>query len=196
MKPLNSLLPTSALVALVLGVALILTQVTNVFAHAAYDHSTPGDGEVVATAPDKVDVFFKEEVQRANGLPTLIVVDDSGDQVDTGAVLDDNDRTHMSAPLQSGLEDGRYTVLWHTVSADDGEEAQGAFQFYVGTGPSTQPSSQASATATARASATPVASTAPDTEDDGSDVPVWTLIVGIIGGVVVGGGAGVFFARR
>jgi methionine-rich copper-binding protein CopC len=173
---------------------LLAVHTPSVSAHARYDHSTPGDGEVVATAPTQIDVYFGEEVARGNGLPTLVVVDDTGDQVDTGAVLDDNDRTHMSAPLNADLPDGRYTVLWHTVSADDGEEAQGAYHFYVGAAPTPVPSSGSSATAAV--TATPVPSTPATKDDNGGDIPVWGLIVGIIAGVVVGGGTGVVFGRR
>lgn len=177
-------------------IALIATFTMNassVSAHARYDHSTPGDGEVVATAPTKVDVFFAEEVQRANGLPTLFIVDDSGDPVDKGAVLDDTDRTHMSDELNADLPDGRYTVIWHTVSSDDGEEAQGAFHFYVGAAPTLVPSGGApSGTPTA----SPAASTPATNDDDGDDIPIWGLIAGIIGGVVVGGGTGALLGRR
>ena len=173
--------------------ALLALHAPGVSAHARYDHSTPADGEVVATAPTKVDVFFGEEVQRANGLPTLVVVDDTGDVVDKGAVLDDNDRTHMSAELNDSLENGRYTVIWHTVSADDGEEAQGAFHFYIGAAPTPVPSDSA---ASGTATASPAASTPATKNDDGDDIPIWGLIVGIIGGVVVGGGGGLLLGRR
>lgn len=173
--------------------AMLAIRAPSVSAHAAYDHSTPGDGEVVATAPTKIDVFFAEEMERANGLPTLVVVGEDGDVVDKGAVLDDNDRTHISAELNADLEDGRYTVIWHNVSADDGDEAQGAFYFYVGTGPSVTNG----ASSTAAATASPVVTTPPAAKDDDSgDIPIWGLIAGIIGGVVVGGGAGAVLGRR
>src|SRR5438094_2255428 len=95
---------------------LLLMPAIRISAHAEYDHSTPADGEVVATAPAKIDVFFKESITRANGLPLLIVLNDTGDPVDTGTfaapsgLLDDTDRTHMSDALQPNLPGGRYTV--------------------------------------------------------------------------------------
>ena len=75
---MNSRKRTAGAAALILPLAaalamLLLMPVVRVSAHAAYDHSTPGDGEVVATAPAQVDVFFKEEMARGNGLPTLTV---------------------------------------------------------------------------------------------------------------------------
>jgi methionine-rich copper-binding protein CopC len=194
--PVNSI-RTAALAATVLALVAVLSlHVPGASAHARYDHSTPGNGEVLATAPAKVDVFFAEEVQRANGLPTLFVVDDNGDSVDKGSVLDDSDRTHISDELNPDLPDGRYTVIWHTVSADDGEEAQGAFHFYVGSAPTQVPSGSA-ASSTAKATGTPVASTPPATNNDSDDdIPIWGLIVGIIGGAVVGGIAGAVIGRR
>jgi methionine-rich copper-binding protein CopC len=176
--------------------ALFLIPAVRVSAHAAYDHSTPGDGEVLAAAPARIDVFFKEEMQRANGLPTLVVVNDSGDMVSSNSTLDDNDRTHLSADLNPGLPPGRYAVIWHNVSANDGDEAQGAFYFYVGTGPSASASAApGSTTATPVATAT-VKPTTPAEGDDGGDIPTWGLIAGIVAGLVVGAAGGVAIGRR
>ncbi|HVP05749.1 MAG TPA: copper resistance protein CopC [Dehalococcoidia bacterium] len=187
--------PALAAIAVALAiVALFALHAPRVSAHAGYDHSTPGDGEVVASSPATIDVYFKEEMSRASGLPTLVVVNDSGDEVSSDAALDDNDRTHMSATLDPDLPDGTYTVIWHNVSADDGDEAQGAFYFYVGSGPSaTTPAASSGATNTAA----PTATQAPVSEGgDSGDIPVWGLIVGIVGGVVVGGGGGLLLGRR
>jgi copper transport protein len=176
---------------------LLLMPVVRVSAHADYDHSTPADGAVVATAPAKIDVFFKESITRANGLPLLIVLNDTGDPVDTGTfaapsgTLDDSDRTHMSDTLQPNLPDGRYTVIWHTVSADDGAEAQGAFHFYIGGAVTPVPTAAGSATTVPSIPAV----TAPSSSSS-SDIPIWGLIAGIAGGVVVGGGGGLLFGRR
>ena len=185
-------------VAIAFAAALLMPAI-RVSAHAEYDHSTPADGEVVATAPAKIDVFFKENITRANGLPLLIVLNDTGDPVDTGTFaapsgkLDDTDRTHMSDTLQPNLTDGRYTVIWHTVSADDGAEAQGAFHFYIGGAVTPIPTS-------APGSATPVPSipaiTPAPSSGSRSGIPIWGLIAGIVGGLVVGGGGGLVIGRR
>jgi copper transport protein len=175
--------------------ALFLIPAVRVSAHAAYDHSTPGDGEVLAAAPAKIDLFFKEEMQRANGLPTLVVVNGSGDTVSSNATLDDNDRKHISAGLNPGLPPDRYAVIWHNVSADDGDEAQGAFYFYVGTGPSLSASGAATATATPGA-ATPTVKPSTTESDDSGDIPTWGLIAGIVAGLVVGAGGGIAIGRR
>ncbi|MEK7247151.1 MAG: copper resistance protein CopC, partial [Chloroflexota bacterium] len=118
-----------ALLALLVAAAIALVMAMSparVSAHAAYDHSIPADGEVVVESPAQVQVFFNQEVARSGGLPTIEVVNDSGDVVSSNAVLNDDDRTQMTAGLNPGLPDGRYAILWHTVSAEDGEEAKGA----------------------------------------------------------------------
>jgi methionine-rich copper-binding protein CopC len=165
-------------------------------AHSEYDHSTPAEDQVVATAPARIDVYFSSEMARSGGLPTLTVFNASGDKVDTGSALDDDDRKHMSADLEADLRDGRYTVIWHTLSADDGEEAEGAFHFYIGTGPSPSTTDGTPATtAGSSRTATPAATLAPRDNDAGSDFPVWAIILGLAVGVVVGGGGVIAIGR-
>jgi methionine-rich copper-binding protein CopC len=166
-------------------------------AHSEYDHSTPAEDQVVATTPARIDVYFSEEMARSGGLPTLTVFNASGDKVDTSSALDDDDRKHMSADLETGLRDGRYTVIWHTLSADDNEEAEGAFHFYIGAGPSPSTTGGTPATTTIGSSrtATPAATPAPNSDDSGSDFPVWAIILGLAVGVVVGGGGVIAIGR-
>ncbi|HVP05021.1 MAG TPA: copper resistance protein CopC, partial [Dehalococcoidia bacterium] len=141
--------PALLIAPIVAALALFAIPAIQVSAHAGYDHSSPGDGEVLAVAPTKIDAYFKEEMSRANGLPTLIVVNSSGDTVSSNMALDDNDRKHISADLKADLPDGRYTVIWHNVSAEDSDEAQGAFQFYIGAAPTPVPSSSPGTSAAA-----------------------------------------------
>jgi methionine-rich copper-binding protein CopC len=173
----------------------VLSTTNGAEAHAGYESSTPGDGEVVAEAPAVVEVRFGQEMGRSGGLPTLIVVNEAGDQVDLGAVLSDDDRTVITAELAPSLPDGRYTVIWHTLSDEDGEEAQGAFHFYVGSGPDAQPTGEA----TRAAATTPTASATPednDGDEDGDGVPLWLLVAGIAAGAVGGAAVGLVIGRR
>jgi methionine-rich copper-binding protein CopC len=193
----TGLIARPALPALAAAIALALMAAlpaSRVSAHAAYDHSTPGDGEVVTEAPAQIQVFFKQEVARSGGLPTLEVVNDDGDLVSSNAVLSDDDRTMMTADLNPGLPDGRYAIIWHTSSADDGEEAKGAAFFYVGEGPSATEPAGKSGTPTTAPTAT--AAPSPKDEEDSGDVPVWALIAGVVGGLVVGAGGGLVLGRR
>ena len=94
-------------------------------AHANYESSTPADGEVVPEGPERVDVFYSQEVARSGGLPILFVANQSGDVIADEAVLDDEDRTHISIELPPALPDGRYTVIWHTLSDEDARGGAG-----------------------------------------------------------------------
>jgi methionine-rich copper-binding protein CopC len=171
-----------------------------VSAHSGYESSTPADGETLAESPARVDVYFGQEMARSGGLPSLLVVNDSGDQVDLGATLDDADRKHISAELAPSLPEGRYTVIWHTLSDEDGEEAQGAFHFYVGEPPS-QPTPGARPTLPDKGTPVPTptaAPTEPPTADNGGDdgAPVWLLVAGVLVALVIGGGIGLAIGRR
>lgn len=165
-------------------------------AHARYDHSDPADGATLASSPQRVNVWFAQDVRRAGGLPTLIVVNESGDTVSLNAVLDDNDRTHMYADMPPALPPGRYTVIWHTLSDDDGEEAQGAFHFYVGVSGSPTPATTPTAAATTPTATTTATPATPTSGGGDSGVPVWGLVLGVVGGIVLGAGAATAAGRR
>jgi hypothetical protein len=151
----------------------------------------------VAEGPAQVDVFFGQEMARSGGLPSLVVVNNSGDQVDLGAELDDADRTHIFAPLAPALPDGRYTVIWHTLSDEDGEEAQGAFHFFIGdagTSGTTTPQPTLPDNETPEATAAPGQ---PATDDDGDDgVPVLASVAGVVVALAAGTGIGLALRRR
>lgn len=197
-----------------LGVVMIaafaaLAIPASVSGHAGYESSTPARDEVVQTAPPQVDVFFTQEVFRQQGDYYVRVFNDAGDQVSTGdGVIDDDDRTHISADMPAGLPAGRYIAQWKTLSSTDGDDESGAFCFYVQTEPTqaqrdecaafaeeegetpvatggateAAPTTEATVPATEPTS-TPVASTS---SDDDSGVSSAVIIAGIIvGGVVV-----------
>jgi methionine-rich copper-binding protein CopC len=162
------------------------------FAHAGYEESTPGDGETVSESPERVDVLFGQEIARQGGLPTIIVVNQFGDLIADEPVLDDIDRKHMYIDLPPSLGAGRYTVIWHTLSDEDGEEAQGAFHFFVGE----VPDETSPATTTPAAATVAPPPTAIDRDDDGNHVPLWALIGGVAASLTVGLGVGVALAAR
>lgn len=186
-------------------VLVLLVWVAPALGHAHYERSDPADGATLAQSPAKVDVYFTQEVRRSGGLPTLVIVNDTGDQVQTSVTLDDADRKHMSAQLAPSLPAGRYTVIWHTLSDDDGEEAEGAFHFFVGAQtsgtPTTQtPSSSASPSAsvsTPRPTPTVIPSAGSD-DDNGVSTGVIAGLVagGLVVGMGIGGGATWLSGRR
>lgn len=101
-----------------------------VFAHAEYARSTPADGSTVAKPPERIDVWFTQEMFKRTGANTLRVTGPAGEAVPSpDAVLDDLDRTHLSVALPAGLAPGAYEVAWTTLSAVDGDTAEGVFAF-------------------------------------------------------------------
>ncbi len=181
----------AAIVLALLLAALLTGGGQRAFAHAGYDESTPADGETVSESPERVDVFFGQEIARQGGLPTMIVVNVFGDIVADEPVLDDTNRKHIYVDLPAALGVGRYTVIWHTLSDEDGEEAQGAFHFFVGE----VPDDSASATTTPAAA---TVSPEPIVIDPGggNGVPLWALIGGIAASLAAGLGVGVALAAR
>jgi methionine-rich copper-binding protein CopC len=124
--------PLAALLAL-LGV------VAPAAAHARYDHSTPGQGEVVQASPARVDIFTAQDMKKDQALTAITVTDGNNSRVDTGdTTVDDANRRHFSVGLKPSLPAGRYAVSFKNASDEDGEQDNGQFAFYVGSGPTPQ----------------------------------------------------------
>ena len=106
-------------------------------AHANYKSSAPAKGEVLSASPTRVSITFTQEVQKLTGTFGIDVAVDGGAPVTLGdATLDDSDRSIMTVALEPSLNPGRYVVRWKNVSDSDGDTAEGAFSFYVGSQPS------------------------------------------------------------
>lgn len=117
----------------------VLLTVSGASAHANYKSSTPAKGEVLSASPSQVSVTFTQDVQKITGTFGIEVANADGASVTSGEVaLDDDDRSTMTVPLQPALPDGRYAVRWKNVSDADGDDANGAFSFYVGVQPSVE----------------------------------------------------------
>jgi methionine-rich copper-binding protein CopC len=178
-------------------------------AHARYERSVPRDGAVVTESPGRVDVWFTQELARRGGLPTMVVVNESGDTIADEAVLDDDDRTHMYVELPPDLPDGRYTVIWHNLSDSDGDEARGAFHFFIDRAATPTPAEPTFTDTIVEGPVTPIVTepqptetptpsptVAPATGEGGNGVPVWVLVLGIVSATVLGGGVGLALGRR
>ncbi|HEY7127636.1 MAG TPA: copper resistance protein CopC [Ktedonobacterales bacterium] len=172
---------------LALGLSIALSGVAS--AHAAYDHSTPAAGAVVATAPAQVEVVFKENIDPQGSSLAVYHMTDAKDTTnfdqeskivspENGTQYPLTDAKSMTIPMQ-GDGDGIYAVAWKTVSADDGDPDAGVFFFGVGKG-TVLGASGASSTSAAASSGT----------------PVWVaILVGIVG-LILGAGAALAFAGR
>ena len=117
---------------------------TAVLAHADYDHSVPAADEVVLQAPQQVQVWFTQELFRREGQNSLEVYGPDEQRVDLDDfAIDDDDRKLMTVSLPPDLANGVYTVRWRSLSADDGDDANGEFQFTI---QSDEPTAEAPAT--------------------------------------------------
>jgi len=149
-------------------------------AHAGYDHSDPPADAVIPAVPSEVHVWFTQELFRREGANDVEVFGPDGTQVDNDdARIDDDDRSHMLVTLPDDLPPGAYTVLWRSLSADDGDADSGRFVFTVD--PSAEPTTPTPVSlptnTTITQSQTPPTTTA---QNEGSGLPC-------LGGMIVSG---------
>lgn len=169
----------------------------SVSAHAEVDASDPPVGGTVPEAPERLRVWFTQELFRREGQNALEVTNAAGERVDDGApVIDDVDRTLMSVGLQPDLPAGEYTVTWRSLSATDGDNAEGSFTFTVDpTAPATTETPAATAatpTGTAPAEATSTPGT-PSAEPAETPFPWWIVVAGA--GILAAGAVGAWALR-
>lgn len=128
-------------VLLLVTVALLppLLRVEHAKAHAEPDEVRPGDGAVVTTVPEQVEIVMSQELARREGGNDIDVIGPDGGEVTTeAATLDLEDRRRLSVSLPADLEPGTYTVRWKTLSAEDGDPSDGELSFTYD--PTAQPS--------------------------------------------------------
>lgn len=126
--------------------------------HADYDRSVPAADELVLQAPQQVQVWFTQELFRREGQNSLEVYGPDEQRVDLDDfAIDDDDRTLMTVSLPPDLANGVYTVRWRSLSADDGDDADGEFQFTIQADEPTAEAVQPTDTAEAAPTAAPTA---------------------------------------
>lgn len=112
-------------------VVLMLVSAGPASAHAELVRSEPAVDAVVATAPAQVLLYFSQLLEPVGNRVT--VMNAAGTAVGTGeATVLPNDAKALTIALQPALGQGRYTVQYTTLSAEDGEEHSGQFAFTVG----------------------------------------------------------------
>lgn len=104
------------------------------FAHAAYDHSTPGESAVVAAAPDRVEIWFNGPLVPDKPNQITVKGPDKKNVAQGPVEVGGKDNMQASIRLKPDLPDGRYTVSWK-VYALDGMRAEGSYRFYVNVQP-------------------------------------------------------------
>ncbi|HEX6263575.1 MAG TPA: copper resistance protein CopC [Actinomycetota bacterium] len=98
--------------------------------HALLESSSPGDGELLGTAPEEILLSFSEPLDL--GLSSVSVVDSQGAEVDAGELERLGTEREVRLALPQDLSDGVYSVSWRVLSRVDGHTTAGAFTFGVG----------------------------------------------------------------
>ncbi|MGC4189774.1 MAG: copper resistance protein CopC [Thermomicrobiales bacterium] len=126
-SPVRTLMLAVVLLAGLLGVG---ASPSGVAAHATYKSSDPANGAIVATMPTAITATFAERLEPSESW--LQLYDSAGNQVEGTALAMGSDEYTMVLSVPSGLPKGTYSVLWRTLSNDDGHTANGYFTFTVG----------------------------------------------------------------
>jgi copper transport protein len=109
---------------------LILLGASNVSAHANLLTTSPHDGQVVPSAPDRITLDFGEDLE--SNLITLKLYDWNARQIDIkGPFISKGKPFEMYAQLPKDLQQGSYTVVWNVVS-QDGHPVSGSYVFSIG----------------------------------------------------------------
>lgn len=107
--------------------------------HARLKESTPKVGEVLQASPTEVRITFSNDIQKIAGFYGIEVANEAGQSFTAGpTVIDEDDRSLMTVPLQPNLPPGRYVVTYKNVSDVDGDPFEGGFAFYVGVQPTAE----------------------------------------------------------
>ena len=117
--------------AVLAAVVASLASLSTAFAHAEPAKVNPGDGAIVKEMPTVIDIIMTQDMARQAEANDIDVIDEFGREITLiAAVIDNNDRKHISVTLpHSGVRPGTYTIKWKTLSADDGDTAEGTLSF-------------------------------------------------------------------
>lgn len=166
-------------------------------AHSEFVRANIPAGEAVRSAPERLEAWFSQEVFRREGANALEVVGAGGERFDDGVlVIDDADRHHLSVGLRADMPPGFYTVTWRTLSAVDGDSAEGTFVFTIDPNApeaTPEPTPALEATPAPVATGTPEAAPSATVSEPETDFPWWAVIAGA--GILAAGLAGVWAVR-
>ena|GEM_PF-860114 len=122
------LVRTLAVLAIVLTLGLMRPALVD--AHAIVESSEPRSSEVVSSVPDQILVRFTEHVD--DSYSRLQLFDANGNEVGGTELTRGEDNYTLVLKLPGDLPHGTYSVLWRTLSEDDGHTSQGYFAFTIG----------------------------------------------------------------
>ena len=116
------------LIALLLMVILLTP--TNSYAHTTLVSSSPKERAVLNTSPKTISLTFNENLIKISGknISRISLLDSSKKPVALGKIT--LNRSKLTAPVQSILATGKYTIRYRVVSAD-GHPVTGTINFSV-----------------------------------------------------------------
>lgn len=168
------------------------------FAHAEPARVRPGDGAVLTSAPLSLEIEMSQELAREAGANDIDVFDAAGREVTTvAAVIDNGNRRRLTVALPSALPAGTYTVRWKSLSAEDGDPAEGLLAFAID--PAATPTAGKELLRDDAPPVPPPATTQPATVLDigGGDDSTWIFALAAgISGLLVGAGVTFLLVRR
>ncbi|MER3405438.1 MAG: hypothetical protein C4346_17280, partial [Chloroflexota bacterium] len=116
-----------------LSVIVTVTVTQGALAHAEPERANPPIGGTVAELPARLDIWFTEDVSEA--ALTVRAPDGAAISVGEAAIdLNDPERRHVTVALGPSRGPGEYVVEWRSVSASDGDAAEGIFRFTLAPG--------------------------------------------------------------
>ncbi|MBA3275074.1 MAG: CopD family protein [Chloroflexia bacterium] len=119
---------------LIAALAMIVATVmwpSSASAHAALESSDPANGDVLASAPSEITVLYTERLEQSYSRMELH--DSQGEPIEgTSLTFPSGDEYTMVLALPANLPNGTWSVLWRTLSNDDGHTARNYFAFTVG----------------------------------------------------------------
>jgi methionine-rich copper-binding protein CopC len=179
---------------LLAAAVVALAGVASALAHAEPATAKPGDGAVLTTAPTRVDIEMSQDMARREGANDIRVFDAARNEITSApAIIDNTDRKHISAGLPSPLAPGKYTVKWKTLSADDGDAAEGTLSFTFDPNGTPDPGKETLRQELLGTGATATKAAASGVPGAGGTAGVsWVLVVAVGIGMLVLGGGGAF----
>ena len=170
------------------------------FAHAEPATAKPGDGAVLTSPPAEVVIVMSQEMFDRAGANDIDVVDAAGSEVTTvSAAIDRSNRKRLTVSVPSNLPPGTYSVKWKTLSADDGDAAEGTLSFTYDPNGAANPGKETikEDLLNPGATAEPGTSSPSAAVADDPDGVTWVLVIAVgIGMFVLGAGGAFLLVQR
>ncbi len=183
----------------IVAVAGALAGVAVASAHAEPVRAKPGDGALLPQGPTEIVLEMSQDMVRQAGVNAIELYDSGGNAIATEpAEVDASNRRVLRLRLEGGtLPAGEYTVRWRTLSADDGDTAEGTLRFRVDPGATPDPGREV-LKESLLGGTTPVVPTAPPALQFGTNEgnPLVLAAALGVGLLVIGVGLGVVLGRK